>query len=229
MKIKSYVLHCKTLHERKKYMQSMIDKHQMDCTWITDHDAPELNDEIKKIYYKVDQEEASRRAAELWKSTHERPLGNGEISIAIKHTIAMEMIASNDDEFALVLEDDCLFCENFNEAFQFYLSSTPLNWDIIHVGNGYGMKPENYRSSHDGISYHMNHPSSRCAEAILIKKSAAQKIIKTMKPFLMAADWELAYQYYINDLNVYWWEPALVTQGSHLGVFKSSLEAERKG
>ena len=229
MTIKAYVLHCKVLTERKKYMQSVIDKHQIDCTWITDHDATELNEEVKNVYYKQDQEEATRRAVELWRSTHERPLGNGEISIAIKHTIAMEMIARNDNEFALVLEDDCLFRENFNEAFQFYLSSTPDDWDVIHVGNGYGMKPENYKEVFNGISYLMHHPSSRCAEAILIKKSAAQKIIKSMKPFVMAADWELAYQYYINNLNVYWWEPALITQGSHLGVFKSSLDAERKG
>lgn len=205
----------------------MIEKFDMNCTWITDHDAIELNDEIKHLYYRADQEEATRRAAELWRSTHDRLLKNGEISIAIKHTIAMEKIANGDEEFALVLEDDCLFHESFDEAFKVYLSSTPIDWDIIHVGNGYGMIPENYRASFEDIAYLMNHPASRCAEAILVKKSAAQKIAKTMKPFVLAADWELAYQYYINNLNVYWWQPALITQGSHSGAFESSLQPDR--
>jgi len=226
--IKTYILHCKTLSDRKDYMQSIVEMFKFDAVWVMDHDANELTDEIKQQYYAANREEAMKRSAALWGSGHERLLGPGETSIAIKHTIAMQKIANGKEDFALVLEDDCLFSNDFNQRFDEYLLKTPSDWDIIHVGNGYGMSPERFVSSHSNVAYKMMHPASRCAEAILVKKEAAIKIARTMMPFYLAADCELAFQYWIHRLNVYWWEPALVTQGSHSGAFKSSLQLERK-
>ena len=225
--IKAYILHCKSLIDRKNYMQSVIERLQLNAEWILDYDAVDLTDDVRNYFYASNRVEAMTRSAKLWGFGHERLLGDGEISIAIKHTLAMQKIASGDEDFSLVLEDDGIFVENFNDLFYEYLQKTPNDWDIIHVGNGYGMRPEKYISSHSGIAYKMIHPASRCAEAILVKKEAAIKISSTMNPFYMAADWELGYQYWLHNLNVYWWDPALVTQGSHNGIFKSSLQYER--
>lgn len=222
---KAYVLHCKSLTSRMSHMQSALDALEIERTWITEHDAVELDESTKKQFYACDRKEAALRSHNLWGpgTYQDRELTLGEISIAIKHTTAMQMIASSEDEMAFIFEDDCLFHEEFRSLFPAYLSKTPDDWDVIHVGNGYGMKPERFTSVHSGIAYKMSHPASRCAEAILVRKRAASMISSTMKPFHLAADWELGYQYWHHNLNVYWWEPALITQGSHAGFFKSSL------
>ena len=227
----AYVLHCKTLVQRRQHMLSTCDKMGINIKWITDHDAVELTDDIISSFYEPNNQEAERRVNEIWGGNghQDRQLGSGEISIAIKHTLAMQKIAAGSDDHALILEDDCLFVSNFVDAYEDYITKTPEDWDVIHVGDGYGMKPVNYQSCHSQIAYKMNHPASRCAEAILVKRDAAKKIASTMQPFCMAADWELAWQYYTHSLNVYWWQPPLITQGSHMGVFKSSLTIDRKG
>jgi glycosyl transferase family 25 len=207
-------------------MEKVLSHFGLSCEWILDCDAPELTDEIIEKYYKRDDAKALNMVIPLWGGGSEhvaRRLNDCEISLAIKHTIAMQKIANGNENFALVLEDDCIFAENFNELFREYLQKTPSDWDIIHVGNGYGMAPEKYVSSHSNVAYKMMHPASRCAEAIFVKKEAAAKISSTMKPICLAADWWLACQYWLHNLNVYWWEPAIVTQGSHAGIFKSSL------
>lgn len=222
---KAYILHCKTLTERKVYMQKKLQSLEIESEWITEHDAIELTSNLINQYYVDDKQKCLERVRLLWPiSQHQsRRLRDTEISLAIKHCIAIEKISKNDEEYGLVLEDDCLFVENFKHSFEDLLKKTPSNWDVIHVGNGYGMKPENYKEIVNEKVYLMNHPASRCAEAILIKKSAANKINNTIKPFYLAADWEYGYQYHLHNLNVYWWEPSLITQGSHNGHFKSSL------
>lgn len=222
---KAYVLHCKSLHERAAYMRSALTQLGIESEWITDNDAVELSSSIIKEFYAADRLEAIKRTSDLWKcgSHHDRFLTLGEISIAIKHTNAIKAISRDDRDFGLVLEDDCIFHSDFSTLFHEYLLKTPENWDVIHVGNGYGMSPERYSEVHSKIAYKMNHPASRCAEAYLITKRAATLISGTMQPFHLAADWELGYQYWHHSLNVYWWDPALITQGSHAGIFKSSL------
>lgn len=223
LSLQVYVLHCKSLTDRRIHIEKTLKSLEIEPTWIVDHDANELKDYIKNEYHVNDLKEAFNRTVKIWSSGHPtRPLTDTEISLAIKHTIAMKSIAEGKEEYALILEDDCLFRENFDSLFSEYLGKTPADWDIIHVGDGYGMKPENYYEAKE-IAYRMKHPASRCAEAILVKKEAAVKISKTMKPFYLAADWELGYQYWLHNLNVYWWEPSLITQGSHSGAFKSSL------
>lgn len=225
----TYILHCKLLSERKQYLDSKLkDIGICNPQWITDFDASELTEELINSYYTEDQEVCKRRILPLWDiSQHiERRLGIAEISLAIKYVTALNKIANSELEFGLILEDDCLFCEDFSNIFQKYLNDTPPDWDVIHVGNGFGMHPVNYISVHNRTSYKMKHPASRCAEAVLVSKNSAKLMSETIKPFYMAADWELAYQYFLHNLNVYWWEPALITQGSHNGTFTSSLRCD---
>ena len=53
---------------------------------------------------------------------------------------------------------------------------------------------------------------------------AAKKILSTIIPFTFPIDFELNYQMELHDMNVYWWEPPLVAQGSQCGVFGSAIQ-----
>ena len=46
---------------------------------------------------------------------------------------------------------------------------------------------------------------------------------KTMKPFVVISDWELSCQFAQHNAKVYWWEPALISQGSETGLFNTTL------
>lgn len=221
----AYVLHCKTLAERRSHMETSLSRINLECEWITDHDAVELSNEKIQSCYSRNDEEVFRRVVPLWGVENYRPrdLTKGEISLAIKHVVALEKASSSSAPYTAVFEDDCIFCEDFNFHFDNYMKTTPADWDVIHVGDGFGMKPERYKKSFNGKSFLMNHPASRCTEAILFKREAAKKIVSTILPFHLAADWELAYQYSLHSLNVYWWDPAPITQASHRNLFKSSL------
>lgn len=225
MNIKTYVVHCKSLVERRSYMETALKTNNISAEWIIDFDGKELTQEIIKSYYVHDNNLALQKVTGLWpvEQHNGRYLKNSEISLTIKHTEVIKKISNLSEEFALVLEDDCLFCDNFVDVFDKLLANTPNDWDIIHVGDGFGMHPENYKRDCGNGVFLMKHPASRCTEAILIKKEAAKKIHTNMLPFNLAADWELAYQYYKHDLNVYWWDPAPITQASHKGIFMSSL------
>jgi len=223
--IKTYVLHYKKLVDRKAFTQMQLEKLGINPEWILDFDAEELTDEIINEFYKHDVEEGFRRVRPLWPINQHNPrkLNSPEISLTIKHIVTLDKISKSNDDISLVLEDDCLFCNDFETSFNELLESTPDDWDVIHIGDGFGMKPEKYKSSFSDKVYLMHHPASRCTEAILFKKSAAQKIVSTMKPFCLMVDWEMAYQYSLHNLNVYWWQPAPITQASHKGIFRSSL------
>lgn len=223
--IKTYILHCKKLSDRKLYMQNQLEQIGLLPEWILDYDAEELTKAVIDQHYKHDVEEGIRRVTPLWPINQHsaRRLNPPEISLTIKHIITLEKIANSSYDVSLVFEDDCLFCENFEIVFNNLIGKTPNDWDVIHVGDGYGMKPENYKQTFNDNVFLMNHPASRCTEAILFKKSAAEKILSTIKPFCLMIDWEMAYQYSLHNLNVYWWQPAPITQASHKGIFRSSL------
>jgi len=73
------------------------------------------------------------------------------------------------------------------------------------------------------IAFHKSHPASKCGDAYLLRADLARKITETMKPFVVISDWELACQLYQHDARVYWWEPALIYQGSESGLFNTTL------
>lgn len=225
MNIKTYVVHCKSLVERRKYMETALKTKNISAEWIIDFDGNELTQEIIKSYYVHDNNLSLQKVTGLWpvEQHNGRCLKDAEISLAIKHVEVIKKISNLSEEFALVLEDDCLFCDNFVEVFDKLLANTPDDWDVIHVGDGFGMRPENYKRNCGNGVFLMNHPASRCTEAILFKRSAAKKIISSIIPFTLAADWELGYQYYKHNLKVYWWDSAPITQASHKGIFRSSI------
>ena len=110
---------------------------------------------------------------------------------------------------------------HFLQLFQKYLSETPKNFDVVFMGSGANLKPTNIIP--DKIWYLKTHPASKCADSYLITKKAANEIVQTYTPFNICSDYELAYQMYLHNHKVYWWEPSLVKQGSEMGLFKSSL------
>lgn len=150
---------------------------------------------------------------------HRRALGLGSISPCIKHINVYDLIASGDDEYALLLEDDIVLHDNFRDIGK-YMEDAPSDWDMIFLGSGCGLSPEFITP--DKVFYKKESPSTKCTDSFLIKKEAATKLRDRMVPFSLPIDFELNYHLHMLGFNVYWVDPPIVSQGSELGMFHST-------
>ena len=220
--IKTYVLHCKTLSSRKEHILSQFEKHNFSNFELYEQfDANELSDNDIRKYYTCDAE-AERKKCELWhpgKAFHKLSLS--EISLTIKHYEVYRKIADGSDNYCVVMEDDSILSEDFCAKFDTMHKQAPPSYDVIIISSGCGLHINQLEK--DKLIYPKAHPATRCTGAMVIKKEACRKLMNTMIPFHMVIDWDLNYQLYLHNFNVYWAEPTIVEQGSESGFFKSAL------
>jgi len=224
--IKTVVLHYKPLKERKENMLRQLENFGFsDYSFYESFDGNELT-QVDIDQYCVrknkDLDTVAKKIAP-WNIGIEtqKELNIAEVSLAIKFGKVFQQLSQIDAEYFIVFEDDVLMCEDFNKHFHSYMSNTPTDWNAIYFGSGAQLKPS--RVVQGQTSYLMPHPASRCADSIVLKKSAVCDLARTWFPFHLAADWELGYQHQLHKHSVYWWEPSLTRQGSEYGIFKSAL------
>ncbi|MGD0232668.1 MAG: polysaccharide pyruvyl transferase family protein [Syntrophorhabdales bacterium] len=145
----------------------------------------------------------------------------GELSLCCKHAEALRLIAENDDPYAIIFEDDVVLVDDFKHRFVSSLADTPQDWDIIFLGSAFWHKPPERNSGK--LSYKMEPPRGKCSDSYMVTPKTARLLLDHMVPFTQPMDWELIYWMNELQLNCFWWEPPIVTQGSQSGKFNSSL------
>lgn len=227
---KIYIIHYTKLGERKKKVLSYLNDINCEYEFIEDLDQEKINENDLKHYYLPEKKLFDEKISPLWDSNSHtfRHLNIAEISCTIKHILALEKVSKQSQEYALILEDDAIPIEpNFLNEVENLIETAPSDWDSIFMGAGCGIDFMNYKLRD---SYLINdkfakvpHPCTNCAEAYLIKKESAKKVFDSIVPFQLVSDWELAYQFYNLDMNVYWSIPPLFYQGSKSGEYTSTL------
>jgi glycosyl transferase family 25 len=225
--MKTYIIHYTKLEDRKSNIISSLSEGNFEYEFITDYDKEEIGG---NEYYKPDQQMFDEKIRHLWDSrVHKfRIINPAEISCTIKHILAIEKIANQEEEVGLILEDDAIpIGDGLFEKIEQLIETAPENWDSIFMGAGCGIDFMNQklRESHliNERFAQVKHPSTNCAEAYLLKKESARRIYESIIPFQLVSDWELAYQFYKLDMNVYWSIPPLFYQGSKSGQYNSEL------
>lgn len=220
--IKTYIAHCTSLVSRKKFQLLQLKQQGFDnIEFYEDYDGNRLNEDIINQYYDRNLENQYSRYSMWFPGERTRVLRNSEISLAIKHIEIYKKIANGSDPYALILEDDSVLCDNFLHKFEQYMLQVPSDFDMIFVSDGCNLKSNNIQEGK--YVYRKEHPATRCTGAFVVTKKACQELLTTLIPFTLPIDWELNYQLYIHKHNVYWFEPALVKQGSEIGLFQSSV------
>lgn len=69
-----------------------------------------------------------------WKS------GGGAYGCMRSHQEILEMCMMNESKPILIMEEDCVFCDNFSEKVTAFLESVPKDWDKLMIG-GQHMRP----------------------------------------------------------------------------------------
>jgi GR25 family glycosyltransferase involved in LPS biosynthesis len=246
-----YVMHYKGAPERKAFMQSQLQQVGFqDIRYVEVDDREELSPEKLAYFYNDDPVCWVKKVETLktiliensqfnpnkpsWQSgvnydfpvPTPRRLTGSEISLAIKHIYALSAIAADkqpgsEQAASLVLEDDTVLSERFNELLQSALQSMPKDWQILFLGDGCGLRVPG--RSDQAALYRMDPPRGKCSDAYLINVAAAKAILKTLVPFSLPIDFELGCSMLQLQTVCYWLEPPITTQGSQTGMFPSLL------
>ena len=212
--MKIYVLHYSKLTERKEYIQRHFRERGL------------TSYEFIESYNQEDLTEQQRNRFSLTPS---------KASLFFKHLRAIQNIADNDD-YALIFEDDVVLIETFQETLQEYWKQVPADWDMIFIGDGANLHIEESQLRPGQIFYEPRmHTTffgiagaSRCSDSYFVSNKCARRITEYVKTHLgktsLPYDWWLNRVAHDLNLKVYWTEPTIVTQGSAAGLFKQSIE-----
>lgn len=130
IKIKCYVINLKRCPEKKYKIINRLDKY------------PILNYEIIEAIdgLDIDNEYMNKNnynTLDTWKDpNYNRNITLGEIGCSLSHYNIYKKIYDREDEIALILEDDAIFCDNFdNLLIEIINKLNNLNyWDMLYLG-----------------------------------------------------------------------------------------------
>ena len=207
---KYYVIHNL---ENKRYQNTiyLLNKYGVqlkDVTFINHPNKNELTYDIKK--------KAVQKNSKI---------KDGWISCSYKHYLALETIVNNQDEFAVIMEDNIGdFFENIPTRLNKYLVELPDNWDVVYDsvwGDYESMNEETLTnkkliySKNNEVTKNIDgkiisHGGTRAAQFYFVNKKSAKKLYDNFLPFNHSADM------WMNDVlrkinaKSFWSEPSLV-------------------
>lgn len=205
-----YVLNVKKFNERRRFMEQQLEKLGLDAEFIFAWDVEDLTPEIIDQYFHNDQ------------------LTPAQKSCALKHVAALEKIASSQNEFALVLEDDAVLGNDFTLGLQRAIEqSGQFPGDkVIYIGSGGNFfTPKSQRKPGQYL-----YPGSRCrfADSYILNGSTAQKRLQWLQSHKISAPIDNQFETIDKGLGIQtlWLEDPVVEQGSKNGLFQSALETD---
>lgn len=235
--MKTFILHYTPLVERKEHMNKLIEKHNLDASYILNFDKEDMTDYDKEIY----------DFKSIWQN---RTLYLSNASLISKHIESYKRIVDENLEYGLILEDDVVLNDDFSEKIEDYYKQLPEDWDILFVGDGYrgGLHvPKKvmeelggnvFLKNNNGTSLKIREQtgwpvcagSTRCSDTYLINRKTATNIlnyvnkIRETKKNKINQPSDLWMNRLFKNLNlkVYWGEPTISTQGTENGLFKSA-------
>jgi len=199
--MKSYITHYTPLIQRKHHIIAELSKYNLQFEFIEKYDKEKLDFDTLKRFSNVRM---------------------SEISLFMKHIEAISLIANGTDKFAIVFEDDAVLKTNYNELLDSFLNQLPNTWDVLFTADCCNIHATNIL---DGIWWYP-HDGSRGTCMYIISKTACLKIIEIFeieKEITMPIDFWFNYIGHKYNMQYYLSEPTIVSQGSEIGIFSTSI------
>jgi GR25 family glycosyltransferase involved in LPS biosynthesis len=151
---------------------------------------------------------------------------NSKIGCAMSHIKTWESVRDNNDEFALILEDDTRFQSNFKEELKKKLNSVPKDFDILYIGCFIGCDTEGKKNllhnihsiSYSGLKYKkINNdiyvPSLPFGlHSYIVSKKGVNKLLSLIKINKLNGSIDGHILKYSSSLNIYATNPLLTYQ-----------------
>ena len=212
-KLPIFIIQNKKHINRQKFINDQLIKYNIKPNFITDYDKNDLTMYDKSIF-------------------DENALTAEQISLICKHFYIYTHIIRNNIQYAIVLQDNTLLCDDFVNKIVTYFKQLPQNWDFLFFGSGFNLHVPNsiinnninvYLKGNNGIGkwspevkdigWPVCAGSSRCSDSYIINHNYIKKIFwynkfstsKISKPL------DLYFNTLFRDTNanIYWGEPSL--------------------
>ena len=211
----TYIIHVSDDYERKEHMNSQLEGKDLDVEFILEGDKKDLSEEVLSAYF-----------------TGWRKNVSNSTSCVYKHILAYEKIVENNDDYALILEDDIVFYRGFSEYLQKFINE--IKTDGLHnyiVSLEDSMLVYVKRSERIHNKYLYPKDRGRYAGAYLIDYAAANNILQLIKneKCSIPMDWYHDECAKNEVLNIYWSQPTIAVQNSHTGSMATLLDGKTSG
>lgn len=211
-----FVIHVKEGYkDREQHINSMLKAMDIPFNYILDGDVSDLTSSILDKYFKGYLKE-----------------GGAPASCTYKHILACRYIIERKLDGALILEDDIILNEQkFNSTFNKTieeLAQLPNEASIIsYEDTRLRFVPKSRRIKNKMLYIG---DRDRMAGAYYVNFKCAQTIINEIEKNKTDMPCDIFYNYLLkqNKIKYYWCQPTVATQGSHLGLFGSSINTNKK-
>jgi len=227
--LKIYIIHYKGYKDRKIHIDRMLKNIKIPYEFIEKYDKEELTNELKFKTYE-DSEEKFNQKVKLWGNRANKyyKLRDSEISVAVKFVETFKKIQKDEYEYSLIIEDDVMpLYDNYLKKIQKLIKKRG-GWDLMFIGEGMS---KGFRNNKLGFKRHIpflkslkiEHPATNTTDALIVNKNCIDLLLQDLTPMNLVIDWELAYQFYIKDMNIHWSKKSIFTQGSKNNTFISLM------
>lgn len=153
-----------------------------------------------------------------------------QVSNTMKHVAALARIVAtplNTTRFSLVLEDDALFGDNVVAALGYAVSDAPYDADIVFLGLPSTKQPPSNGGAVFDNALTLFGILPAC-DSYLITPSAAAKLSAALLPVRFPTNVQMTYALKNLGLRAYVAVPNVFVDGSKLGVFTCSVDANNR-
>ena len=188
-----------------------------------------------KTVHQFDKEDLSKEDLKKFDTNY---MSRGEISCFMKHVhVYEELVKSSEKDFSIVIEDDILLENNFDNKMKKLLKKLPNNFHFIFFGSSklnmhiptYKRRPFKnlYKKTNIPTTWGGN-GMTKTTDSYIISKEGAQKVLDRAKKIDILDD---AFDFWLNqsardlNLNGYWYEPTFTKYNIQ---FESNLATQYK-
>jgi hypothetical protein len=230
LKLNLYVIHASNLFPRKQNVTHLINilsvhpRIQLDATMVSKYDPSDLGADDIKRHVNLSKSNDNSLWDKLIKNMH-----INQVSNALKHHECMRLIAQNPDSknsANLVIEDDVCYPENIADVIINFTSCVPKDFELMFVG-----LPGDHRENESGFRFRSIKDVFQilpCCDSYFVNSSSAEKIHQKMLPIKFSTDKILSFVIQTSDVKAKFSIPNLFADGSKVGKFISSLDANNK-
>jgi GR25 family glycosyltransferase involved in LPS biosynthesis len=118
--------------------------------------------------------------------TNPTKLKNGMFGLVKTYLNIYEEWSKKDAENIFLIEDDCLFLDDFNKKLEEYINNVPSDWDMLYFGanHNYHGGMQTLRINEKCIKLN----NSYTAHCVLLKKKVFEELIENIRNFSIEND-----------------------------------------
>jgi len=174
----TYVINLDRSVDRLDFVKNNLDRIELPFTRLPAIDGKELT---KKHWDKVDENG--------YKNFHGKILRSAEVGCYLSHCLAMEKFLETDNEFCLILEDDCDFEESFIDVLH-SLVKCKDEWDLVKLSGRHSGMPTTQKILFDDYKLVAFLAKNTGASSYIINRYAAEQYLKNIYPMRVPYDHE---------------------------------------